>query len=707
MERLQREVAKQVEMETAFRAAAATEASSDKRKVMAQRERYQRSMQALLENALLNDYERRVTEIFTLFHSRDIARAVARVPQLLDDRSSSLAETYGERFRYAIAAVFGDLLQRATIKALERLKVMADDTSLPATPPLIQTICHDQLLLAETEAPADLGHISEHLRLRFQQDGSRVAALLEQATEKMRAIATENLQLSVALRLASGTQVDFDHPNAFFQPKVLTTLEATGLTPVLGLSPDQVRLLRALGLRLKSLELLCALRNSVHTVENRGPATVLSDTTPEFAIASSTRPFDFTRPGVLDTAVRRFGLVYDLSNFTAILEEVRKKGPKAEEKALQFMYIFQSRLDEIRRRRRLNFEKFLGDGAFYSARRAGRVLAAACEIQVLYDELRQSGFPFDRGMRVAINYGTYRLLPMLAQGRGTIHHHEFFGHGIVELARLTTGKSTREVQAIAEFLIHQGYDPDKVDSFLEPLLRARGGGTHDARRPFAAELDECGELVNEGIVLTLPFLDQLDNQLEDTPLEKVEAFGHTWLTFPLDPAQSEGLHAGLRYLGVARLKGMPPVELVEVFVWRHEPADSSPVTRHAHQRLIDLLRRFAHGTGDEEEPSPESKIPPQLLVVTFFDKRDQRRWVFGEYRESDDILLHAIGVPIKPPDLERGEPVEMWLIRNRHELATLYDGLRRDTTGQSLPLDSLRQLGGYISCFLAAPHRSA
>ena len=49
-------------------------------------------------------------------------------------------------------------------------------------------------------------------------------------------------------------------------------------------------------------------------------------------------------------AEHRFGLVYDLTNFTAILEEVRKKGPKAEEKALQFMYIFQSRLDEIRRR---------------------------------------------------------------------------------------------------------------------------------------------------------------------------------------------------------------------------------------------------------------------------------------------------------------------------------------------------------------------
>jgi len=49
----------------------------------------------------------------------------------------------------------------------------------------------------------------------------------------------------------------------------------------------------------------------------------------------------------------------------------------AEEKALQFMYVFQNRLEEIRHRRVLNFEKFLGDGALYSSRRAIRVLAAA------------------------------------------------------------------------------------------------------------------------------------------------------------------------------------------------------------------------------------------------------------------------------------------------------------------------------------------
>ena len=42
------------------------------------------------------------------------------------------------------------------------------------------------------------------------------------------------------------------------------------------------------------------------------------------------------------------------------------------------------------------------------------------EIQQAYDRLRQSGFPFDQGIRLALNHGTYRLLPMLDSDRETL-----------------------------------------------------------------------------------------------------------------------------------------------------------------------------------------------------------------------------------------------------------------------------------------------
>jgi hypothetical protein len=318
----------------------------------------------------------------------------------------------------------------------------------------------------------------------------------------------------------------------------------------------------------------------------------------------------------------------------------------AEEKALQFMYVFQSRLEAIRLRRRLTFEKFLGDGAFYTSRRALRMIAAACEIQEVYDQLRNAGFPFDNGIRIALNFGVYRLLPMLHRGPMG-RRFEFFGHGIVELARLTTGKSTREVSEIAEFLVHSGYEPSEVDAFLTPLAAARSGHEEVSTRTYAVTLDAHGELVNEGIVVTLPFLEELQRELQISTLGVVEMDGQRWAVFPLDPGLPDTLIVGLRHLGVTRLKGLAPLELAEAVVWRELPATREEVP--VEQSLVGFLRRLSQdGSSQPEEATrAEGNIETDLVVLTYLQDDGSRKWVFGEYRDSDDVLLHAIQVPIR------------------------------------------------------------
>jgi hypothetical protein len=423
-------------------------------------------------------------------------------------------------------------------------------------------------------------------------------------------------------------------------------------------------------------------------------------------IAKTTRPYDFTAPGVIDSSVRRFGLIYDLSNFTTVLEEVRKAGRMAEERALQFMYVFQNRLEAIRLRRRLTFEKFLGDGAFYTSRRAVRVIAAACEIQHAYEQLRNIGFPFNHGIRIALNFGVYRLLPMLHPGFEA-KRFEFFGHGIVELARLTTGKSTREVSDIAEFLIHSGYDPGEVDVFLSPLASARSGQEQISTRPYSATIDPHGELVNEGIVVALPFIEELELEMRIAQLSVVTFDRLRWVLFPVDPDLPDSLHVGLRYLGVARLKGLPPQELAEAVVWTELPDEREEIPFK--RPLVGHLRRLAQSdhAGDEEElPATSDNIENNLLVVTYTLEDGDRTWIFGEYRDSDDMMLHAIKVPIQTPELRPGEPTEMWLFRNRFELARIYEGIRRESAGIATPLVTLRNRPGFLACFLAAPHRA-
>jgi hypothetical protein len=701
--RLRRELDKQVIIETEYRLASTLEGQTEKEQVMIQRDRYLRAVSSIFENVLMNDYGRGLLEIFLLFHSGDVVRSLSQVAKMAQLSDQAPDRRMIEQFRHSIAAVIGDLIQRAAVSAADSLRQLADGPTSIKMSPLVGTICQDQLLLTDSHPPGDLAQLSGYLKYRLRQDAESLVAACEQALRRLRDLVKRHPEIGSLLSTAGAGRLRLDQPKTLLEPRLLDALTAADLVGSLEFAPAQVQLLRDLGMRLKSLELLAALRRRIRPMERRGSQLVLSGVSSATPIAPSTRPFDFASPGVVESLVRRCGLVYDLTNFTAVLEAVRKEGQSAEEKALQFMYVFQNRLEEIRQRRVLNFEKFLGDGALYSSRRATRVLVAACEIQLLYDHLRHSGFPFDEGIRMALNFGTYRLLPMLGRA-GDALRFEFFGHGIVELARLTTGKSTREVDEIAEFLVHAGYNPDQVDDFLEPLMEARKGHRAGGARRYAATIDSHGELINEGIVLTLPFLTELEKEMDTSSYGIVDFDDLAWAAFPVEPRKPDSLYVGVRYLGVARLKGLSPQELAEAFVWEEPPAQLRPDA--SREPLIDLLRRLTVIETDDVEDSDEEEIGEDLVVVTYLLREGERKWVFGEYRHSDDVVLHAIQVPIQTPELDPDEPMEMWLFRNRFELARLYDGIRREASGQSTPLSALRDLDGYLACFLAAPHRS-
>jgi len=674
-----------------------------KRHAVSHREKYHNSIAKTLENVFMNDYHRGLVDLFLLFHSGEVIRSLSQASKI-EGAAHASAEEAAER-REQVASVVADLLRRAALTAVDQLRQLAQVQITPALTPLLGIICQDQLLLLESRPPTNLTQLGGYLQARFRQKADVLHAANLRVLERLKDLVVRRPEVGSLLRIAGGSNLKLDSPEALLQPRLLDAIRTAGLAESLHLSALQLDLLRELGLRLKTFELLSTLRRRILPMERQGTTLVFAGPSSATPIAKTTRPYDFTAPGVVDSAVRRFGLIYDLSNFTTVLEEMRKEGRMAEERALQFMYVFQNRLEAIRLRRRLTFEKFLGDGAFYTSRRALRVIAAACEIQHVYEQLRTIGFPFNHGIRIALNYGVYRLLPMLHPGLEA-KRFEFFGHGIVELARLTTGKSTREVSDIAEFLVHSGYDPSEVDSFLAPLSAVRSSGRHESPRRYTATLDAHGELVNEGIVVALPFLEELELELDIEDLAVVEMDTLEYLVFPIDPGLPDTLYVGLRYLGVARLKGLPPQELAEAAVWTEMPSvtRSIPFSRP----LIDCLRRFVVAYEDEDPTgrARAQEIGDSLIVITYVLEDGTRKWVFGEYRDADDVILHALQVPIQTPELSPGEPMEMWFFRNRFDLAQMYDGLRRESPGILVPLSTLRGRPGYLACFLAAPHRA-
>jgi hypothetical protein len=703
--KLRRDLEALVEAEMEYRLRSQIGDSDDKQRMMAHRDRYHKSVSATLQNVVMNDYHRGLVDLFLLFHTGEVTRALAKATKAASAPRSEFAGANGDDVRQAIATVIADLLRRAALTAVDHLRKLAEVQVTPALTPLLGIICQDQLLLIDARPSRDLIQLGSYLQSRFRQNAEAVVEANNDVLERLRDLVERRSEVGKLLRMAVGSSLKLDRPESLLEPKLLDAIKTAGLADSLNLSVVQMDLLHDLGLRLKTFELLAALRRRILPMQRQGTTLVLRGRSSATPIAKTTRPYDFTAPGVVDSSVRRFGLIYDLSNFTTVLEEVRKAGRMAEERALQFMYIFQNRLEAIRLRRRLTFEKFLGDGAFYTSRRALRVIAAACEIQQVYEQLRNIGFPFNHGIRIALNFGVYRLLPMLHPGPEA-KRFEFFGHGIVELARLTTGKSAREVSDIAEFLVHSGYDPGEVDLFLSPLASVRGGGDHIATRTYSATIDGHGELVNEGIVVALPFLEELELEMEITKVAVVTLDQLRWVLLPIDSGMPDTLFIGLRYLGVARLKGLPPQELAEAIVLTELPAEREEITYK--RPLVGLLRHYTQNDRAYTDTTPieEETIETNLLVITYLLEDGKRKWIFGEYRDSDDVLLHAIRVPIQTPELKPGEPMEMWLFRNRFELARIYESLRRESAGNATPLVTLRSRPGYLACFLAAPHRA-
>ncbi len=689
-----------VATEIPYRIALVSGEHADKSEAFEAREHLREVLVPMFENTALSDSGRHLAEVLALTTTRLVADVVDHAPSLVARRQPEVARRHGEIIRFQLAKTCADQIHRAALESGDRLRALASAAISPAASPVIQALVADLFPLARRSLAADSAHLAGWAGVHLREDPERFRQRWKTILERVETLLSETPELRAALGLLVEGSTPGARPALILEPRLWELLDRMHLAARIVEAPV-VKAFRRLGRSLKRSELLIALCHRVLPVEQHGTRMALTGRHPTQEIASSTRPFDFGRPGIVDSAVRRFGLTYDLVSFTSELEEIRKAGRAAEERALRFMYIFQNELRGITGRLRLTFEKFLGDGAFYSARRALRVLVAASEIQLLYERLRGQGFPFTRGIRMALNFATYHLLPMPV-APGEMPRYEFFGHGIVELARLTTGKSGREVEEIAEFLVHSGYAPPKVDEFLRPLLEGHGDSRTPKERRYAAWLDGSGDLVNNGIVFTAPFLEELDRELGASPPQRVEFDGLRWLAWPVEPESEECPWFGLRYLGVPHLKGLPPQELIELTVWPSIPegGEEQPV---AHGLLREL--RSLALTGEEPDTREPVDLPEDLVVVTYLTGGD-RTWIFGTFRHEDDMLLNALEIPLTPPDLEAGEPLEMWLFRNRFDLYRLYEGLRRELSGASVPMPTLRSRDGYVGCFLAAPHRA-
>jgi hypothetical protein len=610
---------------------------------------------AMMSN-LLNDYH----AVFWLAHSFDLARQFSSIPRRISAIDAAAARTQGDALKYRIYTKWVSETREAMSQVAAKAAPILDGEEQKALQ-FFRLLQDDVLILTEEFLGPDLrelrSFINGYLRRDFQA--------FRDSFERFRTTAAELVQrdrtLKTALPLFSP-----NHENGITVALLLDSRFQNFLFehPSLqnALSREEREQLQLISRRVREFAVLNQLRRGIVwlTTETDGQIAAADRRNP-IKFARSTRPLDFGRPGVVDPMIHRFGLIYDISKFSETLGNIRRGGGKEEVKSYRQMLLFQRKIETISQRHLLQFEKFLGDGGFYTTRRALRLIRAAVEIQRAYGEMKRKGFVFDKGLRIALNYGYYRLLPMRANGEERIN--EFYGPGIVELSRLTTGKANKEIEEIAAFLVAHGYAHAKVQQFFAPLAHGVDVIDHAQHaREHYAYVNSNGHLVNEGIVASMSLIQELSSELgnEAQQLHRLRAPWGQYIGF--EPAVPGLEYVGLRLLGMVSLKGLDNIDVGEIAPFLPGEVEATPVDET--ESLLALLRQDYHkrenvpALADESraETTTERLVSSEIVICVKPDSTEHDEVLIGEW----DPLSDDVNRPLRMP---RGDFEKLFALR--------------------------------------------
>jgi hypothetical protein len=545
---------------------------------------YRRLLHRAVENATLSSYGRRYPAIFWLAHSIDVARLLRGTPRRVLQHDLEVGREQGYRIKYLVFDKFLDRARAASQETLRVLSAEGEELDEEPQPTLLRQMAENVLIFTEEHVSPDLRELTAYFEGYLGVSATDLLRRFERLAEWYGELRNQP-DLQALTRHLAGVEPQAAPRTALFRHGFVRYLSSRpDYDPEQLFDPSQVELWETLLDELGRFELLSGLRRRVaaaryegeQLVYRAGPGETGIDGRRSLVFSSSTRPLDFASSWVIDPVVHRHGMIYDVTDYSRVISQLRRTGRDAQEHGFRMLFRFQRQVDLLARRYKLNLEKFLGDGAFFTSRHPLLLLSCAVHLQRTYRAFLRQGLPFDRGLRMALNSSQYRLMPIHAGSTAAVHRYEFFGHGVVELSRLTTGKAEQSLEEVQNLLVSRGYPAETVRRFFSPLVGAHipdrlsdsdgstsgtlGGGEE---RPFPAFLARDGQLVNEGIVATADLIAQLDQVIGDRLLYGSQVHGREYVILPVDD-RDRMLMVGVRKIGVAHLKGLDDLTVFEV-----------------------------------------------------------------------------------------------------------------------------------------------
>lgn len=562
-------------------------------------ERYRVRLSQVMENVTVSRHGGNYAGIFWLYHSLEVVRHLHEVPKRLRRQDLTLGREHGDDVKYKVFFKWIDKVVTAAYDTANRLTSELEEEEDTLFPQILALMRDNVLIFTEDYISPDLSELASYFQGCLKIDGRD----LRQRLSALETWHRNNLEKDGTLRAAVihllGGEGQAEPRSLLSRSGYVSFLSShVAYKPSQLLSPEQIQVWESLLDKIKEFEILHALRKMVIplTIENgtlvrreRPGNARRSGHDSEARASAATRPIDFATAWVVNPVVERFGLVYDITDFSATISMLGRAERMAIEDAFRMTSVFQRKINKQASSLGLRLEKYLGDGAFYSGRNARRMLVVAIHLQRFYPQFLERGFPFKSGLRIAMNYGEYRLMPLEGGPAGGTARYEFFGHGLVELSRLSTGKKTQELEDLKTYLISQGYPEPAVNKFFSPLIQSNSElvSKIEEQRRFYAYINQNSALINEGIVATEPFVSRLGTFSE---MYFAKDSGRGYIAVVIDQEAGGRLVVGVRKLGIGKFKGLEPMpvyEIVDGAGWDESSLKSIP-----RQKLMGALDRL-------------------------------------------------------------------------------------------------------------------
>ncbi|MEM8962330.1 MAG: hypothetical protein AAGD38_12680, partial [Acidobacteriota bacterium] len=358
---LEEALAQYLESEEAAQLAYQNRDTFDSRLFASRWERYKGLLTQAIENTVVSNYGHNYPGIFWLQHSLVVAQILREVPRNMVRRDLTVGREHGDRLKYRVFLKYIDRVVTLTYDIIGRLASELDDVEESLFPRILDLMRDNVLIFTESHISRDLSELGSYFNGHLGIEGREFRHRLEELAKWQDAQLTRDRMLRAAATELMGGNPD----------DARTLLNQTGWSTVLASHPsypsdrafsgDQIQVWESLLVKLKEYEILHALRKMIVPLEwenselggsddgalisrDRSLNTTWVGGPQVLRVSSATRPIDFFAAWVVDPLVERFGLVYDITDFSATISMLGRSEAQALDQAFRMMFRFQRRV---------------------------------------------------------------------------------------------------------------------------------------------------------------------------------------------------------------------------------------------------------------------------------------------------------------------------------------------------------------------------